>query len=60
MCTRCFENIDTDILTFFQSSDHDKNYIINENEASDTDSDYNSEDEILETCISDDNDLQMN
>ena len=55
-----FENIDTDITTFFQSSDLDYNHSNHENEASNADSDYNSDDELLDPYLSDDNDLQIN
>ena len=60
MCTRCFENIDTDILTFFQSSDHDNNSINSDNKYSYSYSDYNSYDELLEPYISYYNDLYIN
>ena len=52
ICKRYFEIIDTDITTFVQSSDQDKNYSNNENEASDEDYDYNSDDEILDPYLS--------
>ena len=60
MCERWFQNIDTDLPTFFQSSDHDKSSSNNENEASDEYSDSNSNDELFDPYLSDDNDLQMN
>ena len=60
MCKRYFESIDTDITTFAQSSDDDKNYINTKNEASDIDYDSNSDDKLLDPHLSDDNDLYMN
>ena len=60
MWKRCFENIYKDITTFFQSSDHGNNYSSNNNEASDTDYDYNSDAELLEPYLLDDNDIKMN
>ena len=55
-----FEDLDTYITTFFQSSDHDINYSNNYNKASNADYDYNSYDELLEPYISCKNYPQMN
>ena len=60
MWKRCLENIDTDINCFVQYSDHNKNSSKNENEACDTNSDSNSDDELSEPYISDENDPHMN
>ena len=60
MCKRLFENIYIDIITFVQYSDHDTNSSNNYNEAIDSDSDYNSYDELLEPYILDYNDIHIN
>ena len=55
MCKRWFENLDTDITNFVQSSDRNKKSINNYNESSDADCDSNSDYELLEPYISDEN-----
>ena len=60
ICNRCFENIDTNITTFFQCPEHDKNSSNNCNKYSDAGSDYNSYDELLEPYILDYNDIHIN